>query len=264
MKLRTPAISTALILFCTFATPSVVLAGETSSTGNQIHRLPQKKDGSEIEWYQAVQSFLKYKDCSVDDWKMFLSDFGCEINEYNPERRELYLELALRILSKTGFRFGAHSMESRMAHLNYASALALSEQCRKAWDEYDAVAPDLKVENVDYLVASLCSLGLAFRANCRSSDVIYAFRLGDEIISSSKVTEDVQARFYNSASEAVYVSDRCKDDNIKPFYRYAEKAIQLDEKLGKAYFNQLREVIRLRNIQLQSDEEHRKWAEKHK
>jgi hypothetical protein len=227
----------------------------------QIYRLPPKKFGAENEWYQSVDSFLKNTDCSGDDWKTFLADFGSGIDDFELKKRARVIELADKTLAETERRFGAHSLQSRMAHMDYAIALALSEQKRRAWDEYDLYAPALEGENVEFLVLSLRALGLAFG---HGSDAIHAFQLGDELISKYTVSEVVQAQFYNYASDSVFRSLNTRDDNIKPFFKYAQKAIQLDEKLGSDFYPQLREVKSLLDGQLQQDAERKKWAEEHK
>lgn len=258
------AISLLIALFFGSGVPIVASAEKesspkTNSERAQTHRLPAKKIGAEIEWFQAVESFLKTTDCSGDDWKTFLTDFGSGIDDVELKKRAIEIELTAKILTETERRFGDQSPQSRMAHMDFAIALALSEQKRRAWDEYDLYAPAIERENVEFLVLSLCALGVAFG---HGSDAIHAFQLGDELISKHAVSELVQAKFYNYASDSVFRSFDTKDDNIQPFYKYAQKAIQLDEKLG--IFDQLKEVKYLLDGQTHQDAEHKKWAEEHK
>ena len=206
-------------------------------------------EASTAELKKSVMSLTRDQSVSAEDWQKFLAALRDSLNESNDDREKLQNELCIEILEATNSRFGKGSVESSMAHLTYAVSLAVIEEGRKAWNEYDEAVSSgkLAASNPDFLVKSLEMLGFNFRKNFYDADTLHAFQLADKFVDNHKVSLPVKADLYNTGTEQLYRCDSEEEGIDSLFYKYADRAISLDQKLGSKYAKLLESALDLKN-----------------
>lgn len=235
----------------------------------ELHKITAEKltrafrNASDIEMQNCVKRLIKEKAISSSDWQKLLIALRDTTHYESEHDHGMQHKLCAEVQKVTDLRFGKNSLDSARGHLIHAISLALVEEGRNAWNEYDKALSSGKLlaSNPDFVVKSLENIGFNFRENLYCSDAIHAFQLADQIIQNHKVCLPVQADLYNVGTDAIYRCSSDRDYSKSLFYKFASRAISLDKQLGANYADQLKIVTDLKQYQSAQEKE---WAMKDK